>query len=63
MHKDRGAHVKSRKKNLHCLGAMEMYQVRVRVGDNVCRDIQGEHSLSQLLQLHGGVFHGAGEVL
>lgn len=40
-----------------------MYQVRVRVGDNVCRDIHGDHLLSQLLQLHGGVFYRVGEVL
>lgn len=40
-----------------------MYQVCVRVGDNVCRDIPGEHLPAQVLQLHGGVFYCAGEIL
>lgn len=48
---------------LNCSGTMKMYQVCIRVGDNICRDIPGEHLPSQVLQLHSGVFHCAGEVL
>lgn len=40
-----------------------VYQVSISARDNVGRDIQGKHSLSQLLQLESGVNCCAGEVL